>query len=254
MKKNGMKKWSALVLALLMLLSQIVAVSAEETNSDDAEYELAVAAIMRDYWNDPEGTVSRLAELDTELVGEPTVEAHQMETGNMARETLPTDYTLSVYSFKRGNSSNYYLQWSLDCNKREWRHGPLDYVSLEWDTACADYYISSGDGEFSSVSSRSTGIVLFTLEDEALRVGDCAIGTMQVTPTVAGEMEYGCKFAHTYNKTTITGGTVTPQFDLTRAGGEKTFGVGYTSTFSLTFTTDTATWDMWRDNAVTMHL
>ena len=69
MKKSRMKKWSALVLALLMLLSQIVAVSAEETNSDDAEYELAVAAIMRDYWNDPEGTVSRLAELDTELVG-----------------------------------------------------------------------------------------------------------------------------------------------------------------------------------------
>ena len=254
MKKSRMKKWSALVLSLLMLLSQIASVSAEEPNSDDAEYELAVAAIMRDYWNDPEGTANRLAELDTELVGEPTVESHYAEAGNMTRATSPTDYTLSVYSFKRGNSSNYYLQWSLDCNKRELRPGALDYVSLEWDTACADYYTSSGDGAFSSVSSRSTGIVLFTLEDDALRVGDCAIGTMQVTPTVAGEMEYGCKFAHTYNKSTISVGQVTPQFNLTRAGGEKTFGIGYTSTFSLTITSDTVMWDMWRDNAVTMHL
>ena len=253
MKKSRMKRWSALVLALLMLLSQIVAVSAEESGSDDAEYELAVAAIMRDYWNDPEGTANRLAELDTELVGEPTVESHYAEAGNMTRETSPTDYTLAVYSFKRGNSSNYYLQWSLDCNKREWWPGALDYVSLEWDTACADYYTSSGDGTFSSVSDRSTGIVLFTLEDDALRVGDCAVGTMQVTPTVAGEMEYGCKFTHTYN-TKVHTSTATSQFNLTRAGGEKAFGIGYTFTYSVTTNTETVQWNMWRDNAVTMHL
>ena len=248
-----MRKRATLVFALLLLFCQAIPVFAAEQGNMDAEYEMAVAEIMRDYRNDPERVIRRLAALDTELVGEPAVKEHGTAAGSTARETAPSDYTLTVYAFKRGNSDNYYLQWALDCDKRELRPGALDYVSLEWDTACADYYTSSGDGTFSSVCARSTGIVLFTLEDDAMGVGDSAVGTVQVTPCVAGEMEYGSKFTHTYNQGIHTS-TASYQFNTSRAGTGKTFGIGYTYTYSVTTNTETAQWTLWRDNAVTMHM
>ena len=250
---KGKRNSAALILALLLLFCQAIPAFAEEQSDPDMEYEMAVAETIRDYRHDPEGVVRRLAALDTELVGEPAVKEHHTAPENAARKTAPSDYTLTVYAFKRGNSDNYYLQWALDCDKRELRPGALDYVSLEWDTACADYYTSSSDGAFSSVCARSTGIVLFTLEDDALRVGDSAVGTVQVTPRVAGEMEYGSKFTHTYNQGIHTS-TASYQFNTSRAGTGKTFGIGYTYTYSITTNAETAQWNLWRDNAVTMHL
>lgn len=240
------KKLSAVVSVFLLLLVQITPAFAAETDDSDAEYELAVAAIMRNYQNDPEGTVRRLAELDTELVGEPTVEVHYVETENAARGTSPSDYTLTVYAFKRGNTSNYRLQWALECERTEILPGALDFVSIEWDTAHATYYSSSGDSTYSTVRGRSTGIVLFNLEDDKLKAGDSAIGTIQVTPIVAGTMEYGSKFTHTYAETegvsTASTRFVTSSYQT------------YTYTYSVTVNENTSCWSLWQDNSVTMHL
>lgn len=246
MKGIKTKKDGAFVLALLLLLSQVVPAFAAETDDSDAEYELAVAAIMRDYWNDPEGTVNRLTELDTELVGEPTVEVHYAETENAARGTSPSDYILTVYAFKRGNTSNYRLQWALECERTEILPGALDFVSIEWDTAHATYYSSSGDSTYSTVRGRSTGIVLFNLEDDKLKAGDSAIGTVQVTPIVAGTMEYGAKFTHTYAETE---GVSTASTRFVTSSYQS-----YTYTYNVTTNENTSYWSLWQDNAVTMHL
>lgn len=128
----------------------------------------------------------------------------------------------------------------------------MDFVSIEWDTAHATYYSSSGDSTYSTVRGRSTGIVLFNLEDDKLKAGDSAIGTIQVTPIVAGTMEYGSKFTHTYTATETTS-TASHQF-VVGITDPDSLNLSYTYTYTVTTNEVTRQWELWQDNAVTMHL
>ena len=255
MKKNGMKKWSALVLALLMLLSQIVAVSAEEPSSDDAEYELAVAAIMRDYWNDPEGTLAELEEVDTCLLGTPTIEVCYNEKESMAR-LGPSYYEFYVYSFKRGNSNDHSLQWQIHNTSYELCPGTLDFVSIEWDTQYADYYRSSADEEFSTVRARGNGIILFNLEDDKMGFSEYTAGTVVVSPIKSGTMEFGSKFVHTYTESATESSTASTNFVASASLGSNglSLGLSYTEGYVVTTNYYTATWQKWADNQTTVRV
>ena len=252
-----MKKLFALVFSLVMAVGCIPMAAADELATVTSDYETVVAEIMRNYEKDPTAAKAALAELDTELVGEPRsvdyIDGQPVSKGSIGtRKTNPTDYTLTVYSLKRGNSSNYHLQWRLDCNKTEKYPGSLDFISLEWDTTFARYYSASGDGTYSSVAGRETGIVLFNLEDEELKKNDWAQGTVYVTPEVAGEMEYGSKFTHSYTEKATTS-TMTHKFEPSFKV-PKSLGLTYTFGYTVTTNSSTFTWELWADNATTLHL
>lgn len=175
-----MKKLISMMLAATIIsLSCGSFVFAKESPKPDEEYEAAVAGIMATYQEDPEAAKVALAELDTTLVQEPTVQEYPGDNA-VTRGIDPTDYVLSVYAFKRGGSAKYYLQWSVEALRDEWFEASLDYVSLEWDARNASYYLSNGDGVFSTVRDRHTGIVLFNVQDGDLHDGDFAYGTVQV--------------------------------------------------------------------------
>lgn len=138
------------IIAMLGIISVIFgfftcSASAAALAMTDQEYEAAVAEIMSNYKTDPNAAILALSKLDTTLIEEPQITEHY--STSKARGTNPSDYTHTVYGFKRGNSNVYYLQWSLTANKSELFHGPLDYCSLEWDNSYASYYSSSGDDE-----------------------------------------------------------------------------------------------------------
>lgn len=232
--------------------------AAAEASTGEIDYETAVAEIMRDYEKDPAAAKAALAELDTVLIGEPEkvehVSSQPVSKWGLigTQQTNPTDYTLLVYSMKRGNSSNYILQWRLDCHKTETNPDSLDFVSLEWDTAYAKYYSASGDGTYSSVAGRNDGIVLFNLEDDELKKDGWSQGTVYVTPEVAGEMEYGTKFTHSYTKKAKTG-SMTHKFEPSYQA-PKSLGLTYTFSYTVTTSDSTIAWDLWTDNAATLHL
>ncbi len=249
------KKIMALLTGVLMLVCCVIPAMEKEktTEAVDENYDRMVGEIMRGYEADPEGTKSALEELDTVLVSEPIVTEYRVpNTSKGARINSPLKYTLSVYSTKRGNSSNYHLQWRLECSVKGSDPGPLDYVSIEWDTERAKYYSSSGDGTYSSVSGKSAGIVLFNLEDDNMGSGSWALGTVYVTPTKSGNMDFGSKYTHTYIRYSEAG-TATYGFGAS-ANAEKGLGLSYTDTYTVTTTGGVEAWDLWTDNTVTMHL
>lgn len=145
------------------------------------------------------------------------------------------------------------MQWHLQANATEWFPGPYDLVSLEWDTAYADYYDSSGDGTYTSVAGRAAGIVLFNLDDDLLANGDRCYGTVRVDPVQNGTMEYGSKFTHIYTTILATGSAswnFAPSAQL-NSMGVISLGLSYTMGFSVSVGTSTAQWSLWTDNAVT---
>lgn len=245
-----MKKLSVL-LAFLLALSSVLQVSASESHENDVEYEAQVAAIMVSYVADPEAANKALEAIDTELLCEPTI----VEYGNSnQRKTSPSDYELTVSVFKRSNSDRYYLQWILLANTNEWFEGPLDYVSLEWDTAYASYYLSSAGGDGCTVQGRDAGIVLFNVEDDKMSSGDYVYGTVQVEPLQTGWMEFGSKYVHTYTSLFVSGSA---SYSYVTSASASAVGAGlglsYTKTYTVNVSTDTNQWQIWADNAVNIY-
>ena len=243
-----MKKISIL-LAILLVMSSALQVSAAEIPMNETEYEARVAEILVSYAENPEAAKRALAEIDTELVSEPTL----VECGGnaVARGTYPSDYDLTVSSFKRSNSTRIYMQWILTANAEEEFVGPLDYVSLEWDTAYGTYYLSSAGGTGCTVQGRDAGIVLFNVEDDKLTVGSYVYGTVQVTPIATGWMEFGSKFVHTYTTTDVSGSATfsyTPSISTTGS-----LGLSYTNSFTVNVSNSTGNWQRWVDNAVNIY-
>lgn len=248
-----MKKIISLLAVISILLGIFTcSASAATVTMTDAEYEAAVAEIMSGYKNDPEAAVQALAQLDTTLIEEPQITEYY--SGNNARSTSPSNYTHTVYSFKRGGSNVYYLQWSLSANKSEIAPGPLDYCSLEWDNSYASYYLSSGDDVMTTVQERKTGIVLFNIEDKKLDKGEYTYGTVQVKPKKSGWMEYGSKYVHTYTSLLVSGSATysfSPSATLNSLG-VATLGVTGNYGFTVNVSSQTNQWQIWTDNAVNL--
>lgn len=243
-----MKKLSIL-LAILLVMSSVMQVSAAVVPASNQEYEERVAEILVSYAEDPEEARRALEELDTELIAEPTL----VKCGNnsFARGTSPSDYDLTVTAFKRSNSTRIYMQWILVANEEEVFVGPLDYVSLEWDTAYGTYYSTSTGGDGCTVQGRDAGIVLFNVEDDKLSEGSYVYGTVQVTPIALGWMEFGSKFVHTYTSTNISGSATysyTPSISATGS-----LGLSYTNSYTVNVSSSTSSWQRWVDNAVNIY-
>lgn len=246
-----MKKVSILI-TFLLVFSSVLQVSAANIPMPDTEYEAQVADILASYSNDPEAAREALAELDTVLVSEPSIVAYGSNSNG--RGTSPSDYELTVSAYKRGNSNRFYLQWLLIANANEWFEGPLDYVSLEWDTAYGSYYLSSAGGEGCTVQGREAGIVLFNVEDNQLGNGDYVFGTVQVEPISGGWLEFGSKFLHTYTSFAVSGSasySFVPSASISQTGAS--LGLSYTNSFTVNVSTTTNKWQIWADNAVNIY-
>ena len=242
-----------IVFALILLITTLMPVSSSGVSNKETTYEAQVANIMSTYRADPEKAKQALAQLETELLGEPRC-VTECPDGESTRGTSPSNYSLLVYSFKRGGSRVHYLQWVLESNRSEWFYGPLDAVSLEWDTAYASYYSANGDDEISTVQGRSTGIVLFNIEDDKLDNGVTTHGTVQVSPKAAGTMVYGSKFTHTYTDFVFAGSVTysyAPSSEIALDGGFS-LGLTYTMGYTISVGTTTNQWQLWADNAVTL--
>lgn len=246
-----MKKFISMLIVISILCGALTCSAfAAAPDMTEEEYEAAVAEIMSNYQADPNAAKSALSQLDTTLIGEPQITEYYSE--GVTRGTNPSDYTHSVYSFKRGGSRVYYLQWSLTANKTERHPGPLDLCSLEWDNSRASYYLSSGDNVMTTVQAKNTGIVLFNVEDVSLDKGEYTYGTVQVTPTKSGWLEYGSKFVHTYTSLGVSGSVsynFAPSATLSSLG-EATLGVAGNFGFTANVSSKTNKWQMWADNAV----
>lgn len=246
-----MKKFS-IFLAICLLLNCIPSAHATEAISNDSPLDAQVAEIMRTYHSDPTAAVSALDAIDIELVCEPNITHHYCNSNT--RGTYPTDYTFTVTCYKRSNSSLIHMQWLLEANAKEWFPGPLDYVSLEWDTAYASYYSSSGDSSASTVQGRDTGIVLFNLEDNKLGSGDYSYGTVRVQPIANGWMAFGSKFTHTYTSLLVTGSasaSFSPSAQI-KASGDHSLGLSYTMGYTINISSTTNEWRIWSDDAVNL--
>lgn len=246
-----MKKMLSIMLAAFLVFSCNTFAFASESTNVDIEYEAAVAEIMKTYQVNPDAANTALAELDTILLEEPSVQEYTCDD-TITRGINPTDYIFSVYSFKRGDSPTYYLQWMVESNRDEWYSGPPDYVSLEWDSNYASYYSSNGDGEISSVQERKTGIVLFNVQDRDLDDGKYTYGTVRVTPKKRGTMEFGSKYVHTYTGLLVTGTasySFSPSLSLS-SKGEFTLGVEANYGFSVSLSGQAKKWQIWTDNAL----
>ncbi|MDE6386164.1 MAG: hypothetical protein K2L36_08505 [Eubacterium sp.] len=248
-----MKKVISFVLFLSILMCSSILAYAND-NSYNEEYDASVAEIMKTYQENPDAALAALEELDTVLLDEPTVtEYTSSNNGISTYATNPTDYTFSVYSYKRAGSTIYHLQWLLQTNKKESSPGPLDFVSLEWDTACASYYLSKGDGEISTVKATNTGIVLFNVQDKDLKKGGSTFGTVQVNPTKRNTtLKYGSKFIHTYTSLSLSGSasySFSPSASVS-ASGDASLGLSYTMGYTVNLGTKTNKWQLWTDNAV----
>lgn len=245
-----MKKTLSILLALVLVFSSAPQPS-EERSVSDAEYEAQIAEILASYDKDPEAAIQALAELDTALVFAPTVVGPR--PGPASKMTYPSDYDLSVSCVKRNDSNRLYLQWILVTHIREVWPGPADYISLEWDADHASYYLASAGGSGCTLEGRNTGIVLFKVEDSRLSTAsDKPIyGTVQVTPTATGWMEFGSKFVHTYAKANVSGSarvSFTPSTAAAAAGGS--LDLAHTMSFTVKVDSRTGQWQRWADNAV----
>ncbi len=248
-----MKRLVALTLAVLMCCigaGTPVTANSFAAASDEEYYLFQVAQIMEGYEENPQAAVAALAELDTELIGEPSVQT--IRTSGTERRTDPTDYTLKIYCTKRGMAGvnlAYYLSWTLEAEIMEILPGPLDFISIEWDTRYGEYYSSNGDGVYSTVKSRSDGIVLFNLQDNDLRAGNSAQGSVRLSPKAPGNMRYGSKFVHTYTTLNVSGSATVSYGNSAEifSQGYGSLNLGNTKGFTVNVGTNTSQWEMWID-------
>lgn len=249
-----MKKIIAAVTLVTMLLGIFlfsVSAEAERNNYEQNEdYEASVAKVMKGYYANEQEAKEALAQLDTELIGEPQRTEHYPQSNS--RKTSPSDYEFIVYSFKRGSSKVVYLQFMITANKTEKHPGPLDFCSIEWDNSYASYYASSGDSNMTTVKSKKTGIVVFNVEDDKLKKDEYAYGTVRVSPIKSGYLDYGAKYAHTYTTLAVSGSaTVSYSSSVTLSSAEiLTLGAVGNYGFTVNLGTNTKEWEIWDDNSV----
>lgn len=248
-----MKKFISLTLSIMLLFSYTsIVLASTSVNLTEDEYLKAVSEIMVNYYDDVPAAQEALADLDTTLLQEPKVTNYSVNGEISTYGINPSDYSLSVYSFNRAGQNRHYLQWSLDSNRTEVFAGPLDYVSMEWDTAYASYYSSNGDTSISTVNGKNTGIVLFNVQDNKLKSGTYTYGTVQVTPNgKSGWLEFGSKYVHTYTTLDVSGSA---SFEYKPSGSlsssDFSLGISYIFGFTVNVGTNTSKWQIWNDNAV----
>lgn len=230
-----------------------LAYTSSEPLSEEA-YIKAVNKIMLQYEQDPALALRQLSQLDTQLLCAPKKVSYSSNGDIVPYGASPTDYELTVHSFRRGNSRNYYLDACIEAKKTEIAPGPLDKISIEWDTKYADYYVSNGDSNISSVADRKTGIVLFNIEDKKLKKGEFATCIVQVTPKQSNVwLEFGSKYVHNYTTVILLNGEASYSFapsSSLSSSGEASLGLTYTYGFKMTFGASTKGWQLWADNAV----
>jgi hypothetical protein len=246
-----MKRIISITIAVCILFSTCVSLTVAATVTvAENSYEKQIFEIMSNYDTNPEQAILELESIDTVLVGKPVTIEHKHASKTKA--TQPTDYSLTVYCTKRISSTIYHLQWLLKANKTESKPGPIDFVGLEWDTKYASYYLSSGDGTYSTVAGRSTGLVMFNLQDSDLKAGKSSYGTVEVNKIKSGTMEYGVKFSHNFKKYLISGSatySVSPSASVS-ASGDFSLGLSNTKSFTVSVSSALDYWNLWNDNAV----
>lgn len=102
------------------------------------------------------------------------------------------------------------------------------------------------------MKGRSTGIVLFNVEDETIGTGDYLYGTVQIEPLTTGWMEFGSKFVHTYTTINVSGSanfSYSPSVQVFLSGSGS-LNLAHTMGFVVNVGTSTNSWEMWTDNAV----
>lgn len=224
---------------------------ATNTILSTATEDATVAEIMKNYQSNPEDAINQLEQLGIELINEPSIQEYY--SPSLTRKTKPSDYTLSVYSYKKAGSTIYSLQYLLQANQTENMPGPLDYVSIEWDTKYASYYEFAADGTISTCKGRGTGIIIFNVEDDELFSGGSTYGTVRVTKIKSGGLDIGSKFTHTYaTKSTTT--TASTQFVNSASLGTESssLGLSYTQSYIVNTSTNVEQWDLWADNTITL--
>lgn len=243
---------TACILVLLIASAMVLPACSAAIMTDEEAYLAAVAEIMERYQKDPEGVEEELLSMNTILLTEPEIVFYN-DGEVVSRETLPTDYSLSVYSFKRGNqSANYYLQWLLEVNATEWFPGPLDYVCFEWNEDIGAFYSASGDGVYSTPNNRMRGVVPFNVQDTDMSSGDYTYGTVVVTPAAGGWLEFGARYEHTYTGFLISGSAgyeykPSSEIDLE---GIPTLGLEEMYSIKVNIGASTEKWYYWAGNAV----
>ncbi len=249
-----MKRTISFIVFILMLFGCCTQIAyAAEIPMSEEDYLAAVTEIMKGYADNPEFAIQQLANIDTTLVVEPQYNAVPCAYTGTDRNN-PTDYNFYVYCTSRGNASTgytYYIMWSLTAYRTEYNPGPIDHLSIEWDTQYGSYRTATGDGEYSSVHSRTTGIVVFNVEDDELINGETASGSVRIDPLKSGTMPFGSKYVHSYNTLTPTGGSATVSFGNSAslaATGEVSLGLTYTYGFTVSFTSNTESWQRWTEN------
>jgi uncharacterized membrane protein len=223
--------------------------SADVRKNSEEQFEANIVEIMSGYSLNKTTAQNKLDELEVDLVAVPKTITY---TGNT--KLYPSSYELTIYVTKRHGSNIYYLQWIVKALSTEPYPDDLDYVSMEWDTAYASYYSSSGDSSYSTVAGRRTGVVVFNLEDDRLTSGKQSYGTVRVSKIKSGAMDFGSKFTHTYTKKNQTGTATfsfSPSSEIT-SNGEYGLGLSYTYSYSVQTTSQERKWTLWEDNTVTI--
>ena len=252
-----MKKLFAIAMIIAMVLALPLEAYAKGlvVNKDEEEFLAEVADIMSSYYTDPDTAIQALTEIDAYLVDEPSVTT-VLEEGN-ARGLLPTQYRVSLYCMQRGtDATTYYYMWELDTvnGAKEKTPGPLDYISIEWDTDYATYYIASADNVVSTVQSVKTGCVVFNVEDSHFDDVDYAYGSVRVTRIKSGKTRFGSQFVHTYTTWELSGSasfqwkksTEVDEYGFMSIGLEKNYG------FIVNVDSNTSEWHRWFDKWVTL--
>ncbi len=247
-----MKKIISFILGLYCIISFPLNAFAASSDSYEDDFLADVAEIMSSYQSKPDEAKQRLAKIDAFLVGDPVIT--EFSDSKDTRGLLPSQYTLSLYCMQRGTTgTTYYLMWELNTNKKENYPGPLDYISIEWDTEYASYYSANADGVVTTKKGISTGIVLFNIEDSHFDDVDYAYGSVRVTREKTGKMRFGSKFVHTYTSFSVSGSasfSFSPSINVSNSG-MGSLGLSYTNGFVVNVGTNTSQWEKWEDSLVT---
>lgn len=170
-------------------------------------------------------------------------------TTTASTTTYPSDVSISSYIAKRIGDSYYRIYTQVDHINTLWNCGSLDLLSVEWDPTYFSYYsynsvYYSTRGSSTSfinlfdTSKRSSGILLFSVEDARMYAGDSVSGVAYVKPIKSGSSEFQGKYIHTYDDTSFNwtvGGNV---------GYSKKDGWNGGMTFTISPSTTTKSWQV----------